>query len=366
MKSLLRALGVLALAACAAVPPSPVDSDARQRAATATVVVHYPTGWGHRISVRGDGAGLWWDAGTDAAWTAGDAWRLQLAATTAVELKPLFDDEVWSGGPNFAVAPGQTLDIWPTFFHEGGRFEAIDGWQSPRLPRAHDLVVYLPPSYDENPAERYPVVYMHDGQNLFFDADAFGGVSWDVGGAMDRGFGDGTIHEAIVVGVGNTADRIWEYTPTDGGYGGGGADAYIGFLADELKPEIDRRYRTAGDAGHTALVGSSLGGLVSLDAGMERPDVFGLIGALSPSTWWDGTWVIGQEQGAERLPVRVYLDSGDAGDSRDDVDDTARLADTLRSRGADLDYLVQHGGQHSERFWRQRVPGALGFLVGGR
>ena len=99
---------------------------------------------------------------------------------------------------------------------------------------------------------------------------------------------------------------------------------------------------------------------------MERPEVFGLIGALSPSTWWDGTWVIGQEQGAERLPVRVYLDSGDAGDSRDDVDDTARLADTLRSRGADLDYLVQHGGQHSERFWRQRVPGALGFLVGGR
>jgi predicted alpha/beta superfamily hydrolase len=363
---------VWSLAACAAAS-APVggdgqDGDVSQSRATgsAVVVVHYPTGWGHQITLRGDAAGLSWTKGQAATWSDGDAWRATLRTSAAVDLKPLFDDTTWAKGPNWTVRPGQTLDIWPVFFHDGGRFETIDGYTSPKLAQPHDITIYLPPSYDENPAERYPVVYMHDGQNLFFDDLSFAGVSWDIGGAMDRGVADATIHEAIIVGVGNTADRIWEYTPTDGGYGGGGADAYLDFLADDLKPAIDLRYRTLADRAHTGMVGSSLGGLVTLDAGVTRPQVFGLLGALSPSTWWDNTWVIPEVQSEPTLPIHIYVDSGDAGDSQDDVTNTAHLAQVLKDRGASLDYLVQHGGQHNELYWRQRVPGALGFLLGSR
>jgi predicted alpha/beta superfamily hydrolase len=345
---------------------TPEKGDGERSSRTATVVVHYDTGWGHAITLRGAGAGLSWDQGQAATWTDGNAWTATLNVTAPVELKPLLDDATWSKGPNYTARPGQTVDIWPVFAHDAGRFERIEAWRSPRLDDPRDIVVYLPPSYDENLAERYPVLYMHDGGNLFFDDESFGGVSWDVGGAMDRGFADASIHEAIIVGVYATAERIYEYTPTDGGHGGGGADRYLDFLANELKPEIDRRYRTDPDRDHTGIMGSSLGGLISLDAGVNDAQVFGLIGAVSPSTWWDNTWVIGQVQNEATLPVRIYVDSGDAGDSQDDVTNTKHLADVLRGRGANLDYLVQHGGQHNERYWRQRFPGAAAFLLGAR
>jgi predicted alpha/beta superfamily hydrolase len=366
-----RSLLVLALLGCAVPQADPTSSpvpgaDDRKAAQVAHVVVHYPTGWGHFIAVRGNGAGLSWDQGTAASWSTGDVWRLDVQVTRPIELKPLVDDATWAMGPNWTLGPGQTLDIWPHFFHGQGRLERRAGWYSSGLDDSRDIVVYLPPSYDENAGERYPVVYMHDGANLFYDSESFIGVSWDVEGAMDRGVADASIREAIIVGVYSDANRIWELTPTDGGYGGGGADRYLGFIADELKPEIDRQYRTLADRDSTGIMGSSLGGLASVYAGVTRSEVFGLVGALSPSTWWDGTLIIGRVQGEAHDPDRVYVDSGDAGDSMDDVADTAKLAQAYRDHGATLDYLVQHGGQHSEVYWRQRTPGALAFLLGGR
>jgi predicted alpha/beta superfamily hydrolase len=361
----LRILPLAFLLGCAISGPADPSSDGTPDLAglpAAHVVVHYPTGFGHRISLRGDGAGLGWDVGHDATWTLGDRWTLDLRPAKTIELKPLFDDATWARGANWTLAPGQTLDVWPTFFHDGGRLE-----DRADLATAHDVVVYLPASYDENAAERYPVVYMHDGQNLFDDAKAFGGVSWDVAGALDRGTADATIHDAIVVAIANTAARISEYTPVvDPSYGGGGADAYLALIADQLKPRIDRDYRTLADRGHTAIVGSSLGGLVSVHAGVTRPEVFGLVGALSPSTWWDGTWILPRVAAERTDPARVYVDSGDAGDSQDDQANTANLAQIYRTRGATLDYLVQHGALHNEFYWRQRVPGALAFLLGPR
>lgn len=332
-----------------------------------TVIVHYPAGWGHRISMRGDGAGLGWYGGRDARWSDGDAWVVTLDLDRAVELKPLYDDSVWSKGPNYKIQPGTTVDVWPVFFHDKGRLERRADWHSPLLDQDRDVVVYLPPSYDENWRERYPVVYMHDGQNLWDDKDAFGGVSWDVVGAMDHGFADASIGEAIIVGIDNTSDRMWEYTPTEGGsYHGGGAATYVGFIADEVKPVIDRDFRTRGDRASTGIMGSSLGGLVSAYAGVARQETFGLVGAVSPSTWWDNRWIIGQVQAAPAMPVRVYVDSGNAGPSKDDVTNTADLAAAYRDRGADLKYVVQPGAQHNEYWWRQRLPGALAFLVGTR
>ena len=372
MMRLLAAALCALLFSCGA-PAGLGDSSSDVRAGgqqQATVVVHYPTGWGHRISLRGTGP-FTWSRGLDASWTQNDEWRLTVGLQAPVQLKPLFDDSTWAIGPNWTLAPGQTLDVWPHFFHGAGSLEVAGHWWSNRLQNARSIRVYLPPSYFENAGERFPVVYMQDGQNLFDDAAAFGGVSWNVAFAMDQGARDGSIHEAIVVGVDATMGRIPEYTPVpDPQDGGGNADAYLAFLTDELKPWVDATYRTLPGRDSTAIVGSSLGGLVSAYAGLARHDVFGLLGVMSPSTWWDNDWIIGQVQstkGAVEKPIKAYVDSGDSGPSNDDVTQTARLAQAYRDIGwVQVDYLVQKGGQHNETYWRQRVPGALSFLLGPR
>jgi predicted alpha/beta superfamily hydrolase len=337
-----------------------------------TVVVHYDVGFGHKVSLRGSGGPLNWDTGVDATWGAGNVWTSTLDLSGGgVDLKPLVDDTTWAVGPNWHIDPGQTLDVWPFFFHTQGTVSHWGDWNSTALGNTRGIWVYLPPSYDENPAEKYPVVYMHDAQNLFYDSSSFSGVSWNVEGAMDQGASDGTIHEAIIVAIENTADRINEYTPVaDPGYPGSGkGDTYVQAIIHELKPQIDSSLRTLTDRDHTAMVGSSLGGLISSYTGDKYPDTFGLIGALSPSTWWDNTWIISTTaatQGASVKPDRVYLDSGDSGDSNDDVDNTRTLSQTYQSLGIPLDYLVQAGGQHGEAWWRQRIPGGLAYLLGGR
>jgi len=336
---------------------------------TAKLLVHYPTGFGHRITVHCGGAGRDWNTPIETTWTDGDVWQVTLTLTAGIQCKPLFDDTTWAVGPNWTLAVGQTLDMWPFFFHSGGRIAQTQNWHSNILNNDRRIWTYYPPSYDENPHERYPVVYMHDGQNLFYDEESFGGVSWAVGGAMDQGALNATIHEAIIIGIDNNADRISEYTPVpDPDDGGGNAAKYLAFITNELKPQIDQQLRTFADADHTAIVGSSLGGLVSLYAGLARPDVFHNVGALSPSTWWDNTWIIGQSSAAHApLPKRVYIDSGNAGTSNDDVTNTANLANVWKQKsGVTVDYLVQNGASHSETYWRQRVPGTLGFLLGGR
>ena len=155
---------------------------------------------------------------------------------------------------------------------------------------------------------------MHDGQNLFDPATAFGGVEWGVDEALDAAGEAGrcasgttcgndgecsagpclTTRATIVIGIDNTARRIWELTPTvDASIGdGGGADAYLTMVATELKPVVDAMLRTAPGPADTAIMGSSLGGLVSAYAGVTRPAVFGLVGAMSPSTWWDDRVII--------------------------------------------------------------------------
>lgn len=115
-------------------------------------------------------------------------------------------------------------------------------------------------------------------------------------------------------------------------------------------------------------LGSSLGGLLALEAGLKQPSVFGLLGALSPSTWWDSTWIIGQVRAHSpaQKPLRLYLDSGDSGTDNDDVVNTRQLASVYSSLGVSVRHVVQRGGQHGESWWRQRVPGALQYLLGPR
>lgn len=322
------------------------------------VRVHYPAGWGHRITLRCSDD---WNRTKETSWTADDVWVG--AAPAGATCKPLLDDATWSIGPNYA--PQASADIWPHFTHDAGKVDRFGGFHSNVLDNDRGIWIYTPPSYDENPRQTYPVVYMHDGQNLFSDGSSFGGVSWNIAGAMNDGIANGSIPEAIVVGVENNADRMSEYTPVpDPDDGGGNADAYLRFLVTEVKPAVDGSWRTVPDAAHTAIMGSSLGGLVSIWAGLTHADTFGLIGALSPSTWWDGTWIVGQAQAAQPNIRRIYLDSGNAGPSQDDVANTARLAAVWKTKpNVEVDYLVANGASHSETYWRQRVPGALAFLL---
>lgn len=352
-----------------------VDVPGDTGATVTTLRVRYASRMGD-VALRGSIAPLNWDRGVTFRRVADDTWEWTSAdLRTPLEWKPLLDDRTWSRGPNYRANPGATVVVFPHFVNGVGEYaRTYPSFMSTVLGNRRGVWVYLPPSYGENTAARFPVVYMHDGQNLFDPRAAFGGVSWDAHTAMNDGAESGAIREAILVGVENNASRIAEYTPTvDAMYGGGNGDAYLRMLVDEVKPMIDRAYRTLPDRANTALVGSSLGGLISAYAGVRRADVFGLIGALSPSTWWNDR-VLLREVATTPMraarPLRVYVDSGNAGTSMDGLADTRELAATYRSvgyvEGTSLRYVVQEGAQHNEFYWAQRLPGALAFLLGPR
>lgn len=155
-----------------------------------------------------------------------------------------------------------------------------ENFGSQHLEHARNVLVYLPPGYGANPEQRYPVLYMHDGQNLCNPADAFGGVVWGVDETAQKMILGGEIEPLIIVGIYNSGEkRIDEYTPVRAQRGqakgrGGEADRYGRMIIEELKPFVDREYLTRPEREFTGIGGSSLGGLVSLYLGFKRPDVF--------------------------------------------------------------------------------------------
>ena len=354
-------------------PPGPAITSVRVHY-TPTAAVTVPPG---SLGIRGSAGPLSWDktvpvlAGTPGlyTWSSPDV-------TTDLEVKPLLGD-TWSRGPNYHVKAGQTIDVYPHFVAQHGTVtKQYPSFVSTKLPSTRGLWVYLPPTYVENSESRFGVLYMHDAQNLFDPAVAFGGNEWKVDETLDAGSEDGTIREIIVVGVENTAARMDELTPTpDASEGGAGgkADQYLAMITDEIKPTIDKDLRTIPAREQTGIMGSSLGGLVSAYAGVRRADVFGLVGEMSPSTWWDNTEILGEVDTTPTRPakpVRVYVDSGDSGPSSDDVTNTTTLAARYRAAGyvddMTLLHVVQAGGQHNEIYWSQRLPSALHFLLGAR
>lgn len=341
-----------------------------------TLRVHYPVG-ARSLSLRGDLAGLSWERGVSLTRVTADVWEWSSdQVDRSFEWKPLLEDREWSIGSNYRASPGATLDIYPRFVTRSGRWSrAMSSFHSTVLNNDRGLWLYFPPSYDENPTARFPVVYMHDGQNLFNPATAFGGNPWYAQDALNHGAETGSIREAILVGIENTPDRIDEYTPSRDAerMAGGRGALYLRMLVEEVKPLIDRSYRTRPGAADTVLLGSSLGGLISAWAGVHHAQVFGNIGAMSPSTWWDDRMLLREVamlRGLEARPRRIYVDSGDGGESGDDVANTAMLAEAIRAAGyrdeVDLRYVVQRGAVHNEVYWAQRLPGALAFLLGSR
>jgi enterochelin esterase-like enzyme len=221
------------------------------------------------------------------------------------------------------------------------------------------LYVYLPPSYERARDRRYPVVYAHDGQNIWSeDGICFGHGGWYLDQALDRLWAAGQAEEALLVGVPSSEARMREY---------GAPREYERFLIDVVKPAIDARFRTRAGPESTMLLGSSMGGLVSFTLALSRPDVFGAAACLSSSFWYSpegGTSAFDLLRARGKQPVRLYLDSGTAGAGQDGAPDTRRMRDALLAAGwRDLEHHEAEGATHDERAWRARAERPLRFLL---
>ncbi|HEU0013440.1 MAG TPA: alpha/beta hydrolase-fold protein [Longimicrobium sp.] len=241
----------------------------------------------------------------------------------------------------------------------------------PQLGRTRRVWIYLPPDYATTD-RRYPVLYMHDGQNVFDAATSFAG-EWGVDETLDSLHAAGD-PGAIVVAVDNGGGRrLDEYSPwTHPRHGGGEGDAYVDFLALTLKPFIDARYRTRPEREHTGVAGSSMGGLISLYAALKHPDVFGRAGVFSPAFWFSQeNFAFARAAGPPRPGTRIYVVTGarEGDEPEVYVRDHLAMVDTLAAagfrRGTDVVGYVRQDGTHSEGFWRREFPAAYLWLFAG-
>ena len=255
-----------------------------------------------------------------------------------------------------------------------GNIQRHPKFRSRILGNRRDVLVYLPPGYQRFSSRRYPVLYLHDGQNVFDAATSFAGVEWGVDETAERLIGQELIEPLIIVAVANLGEeRIHEYAPTPGVIDGkakrkkrsrGLARLYGAFLIEELKPYIDKKYRTKRDAEFTGLGGSSLGGLVTLAIGILYPEAFQRLIVMSPSIWWDDFSIYRLvDTIAEKPPLKIWLDTGTA---EPGWEHGRELRDRLVDKGwrlfNDLAYFEIEGADHSERAWAERVDPALRFL----
>lgn len=257
----------------------------------------------------------------------------------------------------------------PSALDANPRFLVHRQFHSQILPDARDILVYLPEAYAAEPERRFPVFYLHDGQNLFDGRTSYVvDQTWRAHTTADQLTRDGVIEPLILVGVNNTGlRRMPEYTPTrDPRFRGGEGDRYGALLVDELKPLIDSTFRTLAGPEYTGLGGSSLGGLISLFLGFQYPETFGQLAVMSPSVWWDSRSILRIVGGTRPSPrPRIWLDMGMEEGLRH-LRDTDLLDHRLRSRGwregVDLLYRRVPGGLHTEAAWAARFGEVLGFL----
>jgi predicted alpha/beta superfamily hydrolase len=256
------------------------------------------------------------------------------------------DQVHWSAGMNnLAVLsePG-TRDIYP-FFHsrQVGAITSVLEFDSALLGRSHRVRVYLPAGYEENTLKRYPVLYMHDGKNLFFPEEAFSGTDWQVDKTLDLLEAMNVIDRVIVVAL-YAINRDEEYTKP-------GYEKYGRSLVEEVKPFVEPRFRTLHAPSHTGVMGSSLGGVVSFYVAWQWPEVFGRVVCMSSAFTMKDDLI---ERVLNEPPrgTKVYLDSGWPGDN---YEVTLSMCMALIERGylfgRDFFYFVFPHATHNEASW---------------
>jgi len=348
---------------------------------------------GDPVFIAGDFQG--WNPGDPAYQLAdlgGLAYEITLDLTVGASIEFKFTRGSWATvekGPNGEEIPNRTHAVTGTETLE----LTVDNWADqpvstitgdvtthtvPGFLSGRRVWVYLPPDYHLRADQRYPVLYMFDGQNLFDEATSYAG-EWEVDETCEGLITAGLMSPVIVVGVDNGGlDRIDEYTPWyDPGFGdGGGGEAHIQQFIDVLMPWVDTNYRTLTGPYATGLAGSSLGGLMSLYAAYAHPDVFGVIGALSPSIWWNSEELLDYAAGQSKPDSKVYMDMGtiesgsmvdeDGNGIDDNIDELRAMRDLMVGQGFVLDddlmVVEDEGGMHNEWYWAQRFPGTLQFL----
>jgi len=266
----------------------------------------------------------------------------------------------WALGPNkLVIMTEKDVRIaYPYFFSpEAGRFSSLVELPSKILGRDHKLRGYLPPGYDENTLSKFPVVYMQDGQNLFFPDEAFMGNDWKVGTTSDTLRSMNAVEDHLVLGV-YSGDRMAEYTKP-------GYELYGRSLAEEVVPEVERRgIRVERHRRFRSVWGSSLGGVVSFYTVWQHPEVFGCAVCMS-STFSHKDDLIDRVFAEPFRDVGFYLDSGWPGDN---YEVTVGMAMALISRGWEygrnlLHLCFPHAG-HGEEFWGTRLHVPTQFLYG--
>jgi len=233
------------------------------------------------------------------------------------------------------------------------------------------VIVYLPPGYNSAEERRYPVLYLHDGQNLFDAATAFAGNEWGLDELAEELIETGQIEPLIIVGVYNSGlKRMAEYTHIQDRRGRGGrARVYGKLIVENLKPFIDTEYRTLPDAANSGLGGSSLGGLVTLYIGLHYPQVFGKLIVMSPSVWWANRAILREVRKLHnKSHQKIWLDIGTCEGQNPEtcVKNVKDLRDALVVKGwhdgHDLRFVEDQGAGHNERAWGFRMRDALTFL----
>jgi predicted alpha/beta superfamily hydrolase len=316
---------------------------------TCTIRVFYPK-QGGRIVLHTE---LDWDQDVEPSRIEDDGTRWEFDLTTDrpyLYFKPCIRDGSgalhWSVGSNYlaVTTTSQVRDLYPHFF-DGQNGDITHPLEVPGGD-GHRVRVYQPPGYDENTLKRYPVLYMHDGTNLFFPEEAFLGETWRIEQTMDMLDDMNVIDKVIVVGVYAT-DRMNEYTAP-------GYEGYGRFLVEALKPFVDGGFRTLGGPADTAVMGSSLGGVVSFYLAFQYPEVFGQAACLS-STFGYRDDLFQRVRSEPKRAVRLYLDSGWPGDN---YENTQSMRDLLAQRGwrpgDDLCYYAYPGATHDEGSWATR------------
>lgn len=333
-------------------------------------------------------------AGTFNEWASGDenyklnhsgnTWSININATEGAEIAFKMTRGSWATVEGNAL--GAFLADRTTTYHNGQTLQiTIEGWEDiagnhtvtpnvrildgdffmPQLNRYRRVWISFPPGYFTNDTH-YPVVYMHDGQNVFDAATSFAG-EWQV----DETLAGSTVQECaqtIIVGIDNGgALRIDELSPwLNTGYNEGGeGDEYLDFIVETLKPFMDENFRTLPSREHTAIAGSSLGGLISMYALSKHNNVFSKAGIFSPAFWFNTEIYEYVEAHPLSNDTKVYFVCG-TNESSSMVSDMQQMYTAVLSSGvptSNVGYLVVNGGQHNENFWANQFPTAYNFLM---
>jgi predicted alpha/beta superfamily hydrolase len=233
---------------------------------------------------------------------------------------------------------------------------------APQLQMKKKIWVYLPKNYS-NSAKKFPVIYMHDAQNLFDESTSYVG-EWNIDETLDS-----ISAQVIVIGIEHGGEkRMEELTPFNNEkYGGGNADNYLDFIVSTLKPYVDKNYRTKSDSKNTCLFGSSLGGLVSFYGALKYPKIFGKVGCFSPSFWFNRKEIFELMKNTKAFKTKIYFLCGDNEGDDDMIKDMNAMEYQVNSKRCECKKLnkkiIVKGGQHNEKLWREGFKKAYLWLL---